>query len=358
MYQRRRPGRASDAHEESFLLATEALAGFLYDFDIATGHVRRFGGSGDILGFTLGEVPPTPHWWLDRIHPEEIARVFRDAKAVFEGTGSEYYHEYRLKHKKGYYITIGDRGRLIRDGAGQPIRAVGGVVDITERALLREREQQARSAATAANQARDEMLRLVSHDLRTPLSTIAISASAISATQDPSPEHVREVLAAIRRSAEWMDRLICDFIDVATIEGGGMSIRMAQVTPEGIVEAAAELVAAEARERGVLLELRIPRALRAIYADSDRVLQALVNLLKNSLKFTSRGGRITLRAEQLESGILFSVEDTGAGIEAADLPHIFERYWQKQRGGEAGTGLGLAIVRGIVDAHSGGEVGV
>lgn len=126
-----------------------------------------------------------------------------------------------------------------------------------------------------------------------------------------------------------------------------------QVAPEGIVEAAAELVSAEARDRGVLLEIRIRPPLLTIHADSDRILQALLNLLKNSLKFTNRGGRVTLRVEQGESEVLFSVEDTGVGIEAADLSHAFERYWQKPRRGETGTGLGLAIVEGIVGAHAG-----
>jgi signal transduction histidine kinase len=90
-----------------------------------------------------------------------------------------------------------------------------------------------------------------------------------------------------------------------------------------------------------------------VRADGDRVLQALANLMNNALKFTEPGGRITLRGNPQSGAVCFSVEDTGVGIRAEDLPHIFDRYWHKHRGSEGGRGLGLAIVKGIVNAHGG-----
>jgi signal transduction histidine kinase len=105
----------------------------------------------------------------------------------------------------------------------------------------------------------------------------------------------------------------------------------------------------------VALALQVPPGLPTVRADPERLLQALGNLVANALKFARDGGRITLRAEQRPTGVRLSVQDTGAGIAADDLPHVFDRYWQKRRagGGKRGTGLGLAIVRGIVEAHGG-----
>jgi signal transduction histidine kinase len=111
---------------------------------------------------------------------------------------------------------------------------------------------------------------------------------------------------------------------------------------------------APAREGGATLVVRVPPDLPIVRADPDRLLQALANLVANALKFAGTGGRVTLSAEHGPAGVRLSVQDTGPGIAADDLPHVFDRYWQKRRaGGKRGTGLGLAIVRGIVEAHGG-----
>jgi signal transduction histidine kinase len=111
---------------------------------------------------------------------------------------------------------------------------------------------------------------------------------------------------------------------------------------------------APAREGGVTLVVQVPAGLPLVRADPDRLLQALANLVANALTFAGAGGRITLSAEQGPMEVRLSVRDTGPGIAADDLPHLFDRYWQKRRaGGKRRTGLGLAIVRGIVEAHGG-----
>jgi signal transduction histidine kinase len=118
------------------------------------------------------------------------------------------------------------------------------------------------------------------------------------------------------------------------------------------------MFAAAADDAGVTLEARTAPELPAVFADAERMLQAMANLLSNALKFTRRGGTITLHTEPNPAGVQFTVEDTGIGIAEVDLPHVFEPYWQQRRdSGERGKGLGLAIVRGIVNAH-GGEIRV
>jgi signal transduction histidine kinase len=238
---------------------------------------------------------------------------------------------------------------------------LGGVSDISqrrrierERDELLERERQARVAAEAAIRARDEILGIVSHDLRNPLGAIALCAGALLEAIDPSAVEERRILQAIEHAATSTNRLIRDLLDVANIEAGHLAIDAHAEAPDAILAEAAEIFAAAAQQRGLTLETETEPDLPAIRADAGRVHQALGNLIMNAFKFTDAGGRITLRSEHDLGSVRFAVKDTGLGIAADDLPHVFDRYWQKRRsGGEPGVGLGLAIVRGIVDAHGG-----
>jgi signal transduction histidine kinase len=117
------------------------------------------------------------------------------------------------------------------------------------------------------------------------------------------------------------------------------------------------MFAGEALTAGVELRTRAAPDIPAVCADAGRLLQVFGNLLGNALRHTASGDRITLRAERDPVGVRFAVEDTGMGITAEDLPHLFDRFWHNRRAAQKGSGLGLPIVRGIVEAH-GGEVGV
>jgi PAS domain S-box-containing protein len=360
--ERERAETALRASDERFRLATEALAGFVYDWEADADRVQCFGNTKAVIGFSPTEVPTGREAWKDRIHPDDLPDAIELARAAMNGDASGYHIEYRVRHKDGHYVDIADSARIIRDDRGRVIRTVGGMRDISRRrALEREylsllrSEHAAREAAEAAMRTRDEVLGIVSHDLRTSLSAIEVCASALLQTADPLPETVKRVLLAIHRSATSTDTLVRDLVDVTRIEGGRFSVELRVVTPDDILNEVATMFAPAARERGVFLEALPSHGLPAVRADASRLCQALANLVTNALEFTPSGGYVTLRADCDPRGIRFTVEDTGVGIAAEDLMRVFDRYWKK--GKERGTGLGLAIVRGIVDAHS-GEVNV
>jgi PAS domain S-box-containing protein len=363
--EREAAGKALRASEERFRLASEALAGFLYDWDPVTNRLELFGGTEEVLGFPLQEVSAEVAWFESRVHPDDLPRCWAAVHAAFDSGAPGYLNIYRVLHRNGYYVHVADRSRILRDESGRAIRVLGGVSDISERlrlesdrAELLQRERGARAAAEAAARARDEMLGVVSHDLRNPLAAIGLCASALSQSIDSSAETVQRMLASIKHSADSTDRLIEDLLDVSSIEAGHLALAPRAESPRDLLAQATDLFVAVAGERGVVLETQAAPDLPAVRADAERVVQGLANLLTNSLKFTAPGGHITLRAQADPSGVRFAVEDTGVGIAAEDLPHVFERFWQKHQGGsERGTGLGLAIVRGIVDAH-GGQVDV
>jgi PAS domain S-box-containing protein len=347
--------------EERFRFATEVLAGFLYDWDLATDRVEWIGRSEEVVGFRVDEVTPDPVWYQSRMHPDDLAPVRESVRAAIDSTAPGYTVIYRVQHRDGHYVHVADRSRIIRDKAGRATRVLGGVSDISERLRLEaertgllQREHEARTAAEAAARHRDEMLGIVSHDLRNPLAAIGLCASALSESIETGSESVHRMLASIKHSADSTDRLIEDLLDVSSIDAGHLALEPRPESPRDLLALAMDLFATMAGERGVLLETETAPDLPLVQADAERVVQGLSNLLTNSMKFTPRGGRIRLQAEPHAGGVCFVVEDSGIGIAAEDLPYVFDRFWQKHHeGGERGTGLGLAIVRGIVNAHGG-----
>jgi signal transduction histidine kinase len=213
-------------------------------------------------------------------------------------------------------------------------------------------ERDAHLEAEEATRAREEILSVVSHDLRNPLSAIIMGASMLLASES-AEKRARMVAERIHRQAERMTRLIEDLVDFAGIQAGRIAIARAKHAPEEIIAAARDLFGPIAEERGLELEALTPPGLPAIECDSERAVQVISNLVANALKVTPRGGRIAIGVEPQDRQIVFYVKDTGPGIDPDDLPNLFERFWRGKKSNYRGAGLGLSIARGIVDAHGG-----
>lgn len=199
--------------------------------------------------------------------------------------------------------------------------------------------------------ARDEILGIVSHDLRSPLTTISLSSQMLSAGTD-GDDH-RQYVEMIRTTASRMERLIQDLLDAVKVENSTLSIHPERIDPATIAEEALQEQALVAGEKKVNLVPDIAAGLPEIEADRQRLVQALTNLISNALKFTPAGGTVRLRVSNRDHRVRFAVEDSGPGIEQADLPHLFEPFWQAKKTAHLGAGLGLKITRGIVEAHGG-----
>jgi signal transduction histidine kinase/CheY-like chemotaxis protein len=203
--------------------------------------------------------------------------------------------------------------------------------------------------------AREDLLAIVSHDLRSPIQTIVMAAT-LAEGQLAAGHPVKPRIEGILRSADFINRLLADLLDLAQFDAGGLVLQRSESDLGKIVEEAVAMVSAQAEQRGIRLEVG-GTPLNA-HCDPTRVVQILGNLLGNALKFTPRGGRITVTvASAPPDKVRIAVTDTGPGVLAADRVHLFERYWQAQRGGGIGVGLGLSIVKALVEAH-GGAVGV
>jgi len=236
------------------------------------------------------------------------------------------------------------------------VRTLGDLASLSlQRLFALTESERRRSEAEAAVRSRDEVLSIVSHDLRNPVSTVAMSAALLQDPQIPlSDEQRRTQLQVIARSAHRMNRLIQDLLDVARIEGGRLTISCRCEDPGALAAEACDAFRPIAGQKSQAFECTIAPSLHPVYADRDRVLQVISNFLNNAVKFTPDGGRIVLRAAPTgEGGVRFSVTDSGPGIAPADLPNVFGRFWQAKRTAHLGTGLGLAIAKGIAEAHRG-----
>jgi signal transduction histidine kinase len=213
-------------------------------------------------------------------------------------------------------------------------------------------------SARNATRARDDMLGVVSHDLRNPIHSIFMSSSFLP---DLLPEEMkveRTQAAVIKRAAERANRLIQDLLDITHIESGRLSLDCEPHSALSIAHEALEQAAMAAAQAGITLERGEMDRDATVFADRDRVVQALGNLIGNALKFTPEGGRVTVSVHGEEDGCVhIAVADTGPGIAPEQVPRLFDRFWQASRKDRRGVGLGLSIVKGIADAH-GGEVRV
>lgn len=206
--------------------------------------------------------------------------------------------------------------------------------------------------ARLAVRARDQVLAVVSHDLRNLLNPISISAEQLLASLLGGPE-VRTI-EVIRRAADQMDLLIQDLLDVAKIEEGRLVLERERLDPEPLICEALESYLPLAARKSLVLDREVAPGTPAVEADRHRLLRVLANLVGNALKFTPVGGRITVGAEPHGEGeVRFWVADTGPGIPERDREHVFTPFWQALPRSRGGTGLGLSITKGLIEAHGG-----
>jgi signal transduction histidine kinase len=242
-----------------------------------------------------------------------------------------------------YAAPIGSAGVML-------LGLVGGSVFVLRVALTLSRMDR---AAQSAIQARDDLMGVVAHDLRNPLSVIVMQSEYLRMLPAPKDAEADESADAISRSAMRMNRLIQDLLDVSRLEAGSFSLRRTEVDPGPLVGEAVESQQPLASAGKITLAADLAPSLPKIVCDRDRLMQVFENLVGNAIKFTEADGRITVGARPQNGDVLFWVSDTGSGMRREDLPRVFDRFWRAQEGAKHGAGLGLPIAKGVVEAHGG-----
>lgn len=357
----RRGKEALRDREQRLHLALAAARSFGFEVDLISGAVTRTPECAEILGLPAEHAERgTVQSYLAHVHEDDRVRVARTTgpMSVRQPTVRL---TYRFVRPDGRVVHLDETCAGVFDAEGRPTRLVGVTMDVTDRwRVEREREQllvRERSARQEAEQAtllRDEFLGTVSHELRTPLNAI-LGWAQILQTGMRSPEALQSGLATIARNARLQTQLIDDLLDLSRMSAGQLRLDPRPVDLSTVVQDAVLAVTPAAAARSLHLECATEAGAR-VHGDPDRLQQVCWNLLVNAVKFTEPGG--TVRVEVVPQGTqqCLRVSDTGAGIAADFLPHVFDRFRQADGSTtrrHSGLGIGLALVRQIVEMHGG-----
>ena len=254
--------------------------------------------------------------------------ITRRLRAMAEGTGA---------------IAAGDLSRRVADSSGDELGELAAAFNRMADSLASQEE------------ARQRLVADIAHELRTPL---AVLQAEIEALQDCVTQPTPDRINSLHDDTDLLARLVDDLSTLSLADSGQLSLGCGEHNLAGIAERAIAAVAGQAQEKGVSLELAVDAGLPSVTVDGDRIAQVLRNLLSNALRHTSAGGRMTLAGRSEAGRAVIEVTDTGAGIPADDLPHVFDRFYRadpSRNRATGGSGLGLAIARQLVRAH-GGEI--
>jgi PAS domain S-box-containing protein len=306
----------------------------------------------ELLGYSEREIVGRD--FHDKLHhtkrdgaprPRDQSRLLR---ALANGEAADSDGVDLLWRRDGTSIPVKWAQRPLLDGT----ELRGSVLTFTDMTEVQRKEEALRHAI----QQREDVVSIVSHDLRNPLGVI-FGATDILLELPLDDEGRKRQAEIIGRAARRMSNLTEDLLDVSRIQDGRLVVRRALEHVPDVLAEAADLFADQAESRGVELVLDVPSQGPHSRVDRDRLLQALANLLDNAVRLTPKGGRVVLSARSRGDHVDIEVSDTGPGIPPDQLAHVFNRYWQREDNGKGSVGLGLTIVKGVVDAH-GGEVEV
>ena len=264
-------------------------------------------------------------------------QLIEDAREVSTARGLMH-HEYVFAPLRG------QRGEI--EGVAVTAR------DVTARSAAEAERRAALETSQRAVRQRDDVLAVVSHELRNMLNVFRLTGASLAAELPEGTAQARELVTRMQGEASSMSRLVDDLVDVARIDAGTLRIARARCDALKLAEDALLHVQPLALRKGISLQAQLPAPGTLVQCDRRRILQVFANLLGNAVKFTDSGG-VQLDVTVDEHDVRFSISDTGAGISPEHLPHLFERYWQAREGERSGAGLGLYIARRIVEAHGG-----
>jgi PAS domain S-box-containing protein len=344
--------------EQRFRLLVENVRDYAIFMLDAEGRVTSWNsGAEQLLGYTAEEALGQPAARFFEDQGATLAREMKDARSTGRATSSGW----RVRKNAGRLFVEGvltavrdDRGRLI--GYSKLMKDVTERRRIeTEREQLLQSERAARSEAERSGRMKDEFLATLGHELRTPLNAILGWAQVLRHTNTLTGE-LADGIGVIERNARAQAQIIADLLDMSAIISGKVRLEMQRVDLASVVESAVNAVRPAAQTKEIRLNVTIDQAAADVRGDPNRLQQVFWNLLTNAVKFTPKGGVVSVTLAHVNSQVEVEVVDTGEGIDPTFLPHVFERFRQADASTtrrHGGLGLGLSIVRQLVDLHGG-----
>ncbi len=291
--------------------------------------------------------------WLAGLHPEDVDKTTSEYAKALEGRG-RFEVEHRLRRVDGRYHWFKSTAVMRYAADGKLLHCIGCSFDIHGIKEYISELDLAEQALREADRRKDEFLAVLSHELRNPLNPIRNAAAILHL--EPDSTEVAWAAEVIDRQSQQLSRLLEDLMDAARITQGKLELRKQRIALSDVVNTAVETTQGLIRENRQQLDIELPREPVHLNADATRLAQVLGNILNNAAKYTPAEGRIRLSASRIGGRVEISVKDTGSGIAAADLPHVFDLFMQSRAHAThaaGGLGIGLALVRVLVEMHGG-----
>ena len=357
--ERRRGEAALQKSNERFTLASAAVDGALYDWDIREDRVFWTDGLTRVFGYTLDDGPNAPQWWSSRIHPDDADRVLRQRQGDV-AAARDFMAEYRFRSSDQKYLSVLDRGRVLRDESGQAARMVGFLENVTPLKILEEQVRQGQKMEAVGRLAGG-----IAHDFNNLLTTILGYSHLLLGTfkeEQPQRADLEEIRKAGERAASLTQQLLA-FSRRQVIESKVLNLNGVIADLENMLR---RLIGED-----IELETRLDPLIAPVKADRGQIEQVIVNVVVNARDAMDRGGRLLIRTEnavldesycrdhpEVRPGpySMIAIRDTGCGMDEETRRRIFEPFFTT-KAVDKGTGLGMATVYGVVK-QSGGDVRV
>ncbi|HEY4369454.1 MAG TPA: ATP-binding protein [Steroidobacteraceae bacterium] len=335
---------------ESLLRAVmDATPALIYAKDLHGRYITANRRYGELLGELRGDVPgaaqatalPTDY----EVFPQDTADQFRANDLLAISRGAAIQVEERIEQPDGIHTYLASKVPL-RNERGEILGVCAVANDIS---VIKKMESDLEHAV----QAREDVLAVVSHDIRNFLQSIKSGVQMLVSRADKlSPQVKTTIQGRIQSTVDLMTRVITDLMDMASIRTGRIAVEIRPEVGARLVTEAIAIYEPMAQEKGIALQARCELGDQVVVAcDRERILQVLTNLLGNSIKFCRAEDRITVSASQVDEGVQIAVSDSGPGIASSDLPLVFDAYWSSTQNRSKGTGLGLYITKRIIEAH-------
>jgi PAS domain S-box-containing protein len=350
---RRRTEEALRKSEERYQLVMRATSDVVWDWNLETDLMHWSDAVEQVFGCARSVLGAEAAGWTRRIHPEDRERVWEGLQRTFDSREDHWQDEYRLQRGDGTYAFVADRGYVVRNHEGRAVRMAGAMQDITEQKRSEEERQRLLGEARQRVEFEQQLVGIVSHDLRGPLNAILAGALMLLQRDTIEPWQVKTT-ARIMSCAERAHRLIRDLLDFTQARmSGGIPVRPAPVDFHELTLQVVEETRAAHAERDLQVSQRGDA--RGEW-DADRIAQVVFNLLGNALKYSPEHTPVRVETQGEAERVVLRVHNAGEPIAADLLPRIFEplrRGKRRAKGSDRSIGLGLYIVRELVLAHGG-----
>lgn len=353
--------KAADEARMHFILQATRIG--TWDWDVQSNTVSWSDNMEELHGRSSGSFDGTLDSALADVHPEDRGDLQSAIAASLAGD-SDYHIEYRIVTEDGRTRWLESKGQIVRDDNGRVARMAGVCMDVTDR---REAEDALRISETmlrvqteelaTAHRQKDQFLAMLAHELRNPLAPIS---NAVQLLKIQSPEQREQTLGwaieVIDRQVWLLSRLVDDLLDIARITRGRIELKMQHTDLRDIARIAVETAAIWFEMKNQVFEVDYSIEPTPLYADPTRIIQAVTNMLNNASKFTPEYGHVGMRVFAENGQAVLKVKDSGVGISAELLPHVFEPFTQADHSldrRKGGLGLGLSLVKRLVEMHGG-----